>query len=111
MVDAGYPLTLWARRAESLQPYADTPARRTASIAELGAACEQVGICVVDDAGVQQVCDALIPAMRAGSRIVIHATVHPRSEEHTSELQSLMRISYAVFCLKKKKHNSTPYTP
>src|SRR3546814_9031451 len=43
-------------------------------------------------------------------------TVH-RSEEHTSELQSLMRISYAVFCLKKKKHyyNSNPppnpYTP
>src|SRR3546814_5806712 len=31
----------------------------------------------------------------------------PRSEEHTSELQSLMRISYAVFCLKKKKHNQT----
>src|SRR3546814_8906226 len=31
----------------------------------------------------------------------------PRSEEHTSELQSLMRISYAVFCLKKKTHNST----
>src|SRR3546814_9286254 len=29
-----------------------------------------------------------------------------RSEEHTSELQSLMRISYAVFCLKKKKHTS-----
>src|SRR3546814_8866792 len=28
---------------------------------------------------------------------------HKRSEEHTSELQSLMRISYAVFCLKKKK--------
>src|SRR3546814_1141922 len=29
-----------------------------------------------------------------------------RSEEHTSELQSLMRISYAVFCLKKKKYNT-----
>src|SRR3546814_6168108 len=29
--------------------------------------------------------------------------LHDRSEEHTSELQSLMRISYAVFCLKKKK--------
>src|SRR3546814_3341522 len=39
--------------------------------------------------------DALIDAMLA----------HPRSEEHTSELQSLMRISYAVFCLKKKKNN------
>src|SRR3546814_8613961 len=33
---------------------------------------------------------------------------HVRSEEHTSELQSLMRISYAVFCLKKKKN--TKYT-
>src|SRR3546814_7067915 len=32
---------------------------------------------------------------------------HPRSEEHTSELQSLMRISYDVFCLKKKKKTST----
>src|SRR3546814_4433335 len=33
---------------------------------------------------------------------------HKRSEEHTSELQSLMRISYAVFCLKKKKTNIHP---
>src|SRR3546814_9966224 len=31
----------------------------------------------------------------------------PRSEEHTSELQSLMRISYAVFCLKKKNENNS----
>src|SRR3546814_8610978 len=39
---------------------------------------------------------------------------HMRSEEHTSELQSLMRISYAVFCLKKKKnnyHNKTYINP
>src|SRR3546814_7706041 len=36
---------------------------------------------------------------------------HRRSEEHTSELQSLMRISYAVFCLKKKKNKyKTPNT-
>src|SRR3546814_5523628 len=34
--------------------------------------------------------------------------IRSRSEEHTSELQSLMRTSYAVFCLKKKKR-STPY--
>src|SRR3546814_2134401 len=33
-----------------------------------------------------------------------HTDVRARSEEHTSELQSLMRISYAVFCLKKKKN-------
>src|SRR3546814_6400970 len=37
---------------------------------------------------------------------VVECTLHfGRSEEHTSELQSLMRISYAVFCLKKKKEN------
>src|SRR3546814_4718068 len=35
------------------------------------------------------------------------AAENRRSEEHTSELQSLMRISYAVFCLKKKKQNKT----
>src|SRR3546814_7243357 len=34
-----------------------------------------------------------------------HAFINFRSEEHTSELQSLMRISYAVFCLKKKKNS------
>src|SRR3546814_7715033 len=33
-----------------------------------------------------------------------------RSEEHTSELQSLMRISYAVFCLKKNKTNAIPHS-
>src|SRR3546814_10055087 len=37
--------------------------------------------------------------------IVILVVAADRSEEHTSELQSLMRISYAVFCLKKKKQN------
>src|SRR3546814_5242380 len=36
------------------------------------------------------------------SKGVIRPDFDPRSEEHTSELQSLMRISYAVFCLKKK---------
>src|SRR3546814_6233794 len=36
-----------------------------------------------------------------------HPRTRPRSEEHTSELQSLMRISYAVFCLKKKKKPET----
>src|SRR3546814_5593331 len=46
-------------------------------------------------------------------RSAVVASVTPgqleeRSEEHTSELQSLMRISYAVFCLKKKKKRVTP---
>src|SRR3546814_9493147 len=39
-------------------------------------------------------------------QIFVVKNLMSRSEEHTSELQSLMRISYAVFCLKKKKHTN-----
>src|SRR3546814_6624220 len=42
-------------------------------------------------------------------RVGGHAAKLLRSEEHTSELQSLMRISYAVFCLQKKKSNTTQH--
>src|SRR3546814_4347877 len=41
-----------------------------------------------------------------GAALWINSYEAGRSEEHTSELQSLMRISYAVFCLKKKRNNS-----
>src|SRR3546814_5567374 len=41
-----------------------------------------------------------------GQLYFMYATMLIRSEEHTSELQSLMRISYAVFCLKKQKTNN-----
>src|SRR3546814_7205251 len=44
-----------------------------------------------------------------GQRIAV--TLPERSEEHTSELQSLMRISYAVFCLKKKTKLMTSHIP
>src|SRR3546814_6279134 len=64
------------------------------------------------------VCAAQLPLgprpvvrMAASARLMIigqapGTKVHERSEEHTSELQSLMRISYAVFCLKKKKYTN-----
>src|SRR3546814_4889093 len=45
--------------------------------------------------------DAIKSAVELSARYI-----NDRSEEHTSELQSLMRISYAVFCLKKKKHTT-----
>src|SRR3546814_2238498 len=47
--------------------------------------------------------DELLELLRPPSR-------EHRSEEHTSELQSLMRISYAVFCLKQKKYHKTTHT-
>src|SRR3546814_10068347 len=58
-----------------------------------------------------KVARAFIPA---GALVVkygmpIGSATADRSEEHTSELQSLMRISYAVFCLKKKNSQDTTY--
>src|SRR3546814_2638185 len=46
--------------------------------------------------------------LHASGRLSPEGVALARSEEHTSELQSLMRTSYAVFCLKKKKKNRTP---
>src|SRR3546814_19849343 len=60
-----------------------------------------------DDAvhGADQMLQEVFVTLAAGAQHVGAAGRQPgRSEEHTSELQSLMRISYAVFCLKKKKN-------
>src|SRR3546814_4666766 len=52
------------------------------------------------DAGLAELID---PPFQLTDELTIEAAPGHRSEEHTSELQSLMRSSYAVFCLKKKK--------
>src|SRR3546814_2000986 len=65
----------------------------------------------LDDARVQDAIAAAEAELNGTGRLVIRPSgTEPvirvmRSEEHTSELQSLMRISYAVFCLNKKKHH------
>src|SRR3546814_7253891 len=64
---------------------------------------EQIGIGAADLEQGDILRADLRPAARLPPRRVELAE-NLRSEEHTSELQSLMRISYAVFCLKKKKH-------
>src|SRR3546814_3182770 len=53
---------------------------------------------------------ALDSQFRKRSKKIQHTVYSIRSEEHTSELQSLMRISYAVFCLKKKKRHNIAQT-
>src|SRR3546814_3820783 len=59
------------------------------------------------DGGGEQHGDFLPDTGRDGGDFRRRAGTIARSEEHTSELQSLMRISYAVFCLKKKKQSTT----
>src|SRR3546814_3877718 len=55
--------------------------------------------------GVSRAIHAAAPQVAAGEHDAqFPIDIYQRSEEHTSELQSLMRISYAVFCLKKKKN-------
>src|SRR3546814_6584337 len=61
------------------------------------------------DAPVSSIYDASVNYLKARIPLVILTGKEygsGRSEEHTSELQSLMRISYAVFCLKKKNNNT-----
>src|SRR3546814_8781261 len=67
--------------------------------------CIGCNICVSGDFTITPIRCTQNPTMGEEWRKGWHPEIVPRSEEHTSELQSLMRISYAVFCLKKKKHN------
>src|SRR3546814_1428518 len=78
------------------------------------AAKEQISICgsVINDWVAEQILEQrdafLTPTLAEWRRRLDRYRLRaPRSEEHTSELQSLMRISYAVFCLKKKNKKIT----
>ena len=80
IVEEGYPLTIWARRPETLEPFADTAAVVASTPAELGAASDVVGICVMGDADVEDVVlrdDGVLAGMAPGGVIAIHTTIHP----------------------------------
>lgn len=79
LIESGHEVTLWARRAEAYTPFADLSFSQADSVANLAARCEHVGVCVVDDPGVRQVCDELLGAMKPGGRLAIHSTVHPNT--------------------------------
>src|SRR3546814_7077615 len=63
-----------------------------------------IWVALTGDAALAARVEASLKDLREHISVVWHE-LFSRSEEHTSELQSLMRISYAVFCLKKKTHN------
>lgn len=74
-----FPLTVWARRPEAAADLAGKGARVAASVEELGAACDHVGLCVVNDADVLEISARLVPAMKPGSLLALHATVLPET--------------------------------
>ncbi|WP_156687160.1 NAD(P)-dependent oxidoreductase [Mycobacterium sp. Marseille-P9652] len=80
IIDGGHPTTLWARRPESLEPFADTAATIVGSPTELAAASDLVCLCVVGDADVDELTgdkSGLLASMSPGGVIAVHSTVHP----------------------------------
>jgi 3-hydroxyisobutyrate dehydrogenase-like beta-hydroxyacid dehydrogenase len=80
IAEAGFPLTVWARRPEVLERYpgathAPTPAALAASV-------DGVCVCVLADADVEEIClgaDGVLQAMQPGTTLILHSTVHPRT--------------------------------
>jgi 3-hydroxyisobutyrate dehydrogenase-like beta-hydroxyacid dehydrogenase len=82
LVACGVPTTLWARRPEVLVDFPGAAA--AASPADLAARCDLVSVCVVDDAGVDDVLgrpDGVLAGMAPGGVVAVHATVHPATCE------------------------------
>src|SRR3546814_7518791 len=70
------------------------------SVGDEFGACNRV---VWDHVSISRTTEGDVPDIYSPRECITASGSRARSEEHTSELQSLMRISYAVFCLKKKK--------
>ncbi|MBV8951214.1 MAG: NAD(P)-dependent oxidoreductase, partial [Actinobacteria bacterium] len=95
ILDAGFPTTLWARRSESLAPYAGTAARIATTRAELGAESEVLCVCVVGDADVDEVLrgtEGALAAMAPGGILVVHSTVHPETCRRLQEDYPLLHV-------------------
>jgi 3-hydroxyisobutyrate dehydrogenase len=82
IVEASFPLTLWARRPQSLQPFADTAATVAPTPAALAEASSIVCICVTGDDDVAAVVegpDGVLSGLAPGGILLVHSTVHPET--------------------------------
>jgi 3-hydroxyisobutyrate dehydrogenase len=80
IIEAGYQVTLWARRPATLEQYAGTSAKAAGSPADLAAASDLVCLCVRDDADVEEVIagpGGVLDGLAEGGVIAVHSTVHP----------------------------------
>src|SRR3546814_5621040 len=86
-----------SKRTDTLFPYTTLFRSNVLEALSVRGACSS-------RAGASSASNSAVSACRSWGRSTTATPSACRSEEHTSELQSLMRISYAVFCLKKKQH-------
>src|SRR5919204_1699654 len=78
LVERGVPTTLWARRRQSLEPFAGTDAKFATDPVALGRTSDVVGVCVTDGAAVREVTLALggvLAGMHQGSVLALHSTI------------------------------------
>lgn len=88
IVDSGFPLTLWARRPETLQPFANTPASFASTPAALAEASSIACVCVTSDQDVEDVVlgpHGVLAGLPAHTTLIIHSTVHPNTCVRLSE--------------------------
>ena len=96
IVGGGYDVTLWARRAAILTPFADTSAKTAQSPAELAAASELVCLCVVGDDDVREVLagdNGVLAGLAPGGIVAIHSTVHPDTCRELAESAAKQGVS------------------
>ncbi|MER6066736.1 NAD(P)-dependent oxidoreductase [Streptomyces sp. NPDC001792] len=88
IADNGYELRVWARRPESLKVLEGHPHTVAASVAELAAACDVIGLCLrTDEDNVQVATEGgLLANMRRGAVLVNHGTGLPQEARHLTEL-------------------------
>jgi 3-hydroxyisobutyrate dehydrogenase-like beta-hydroxyacid dehydrogenase len=96
IVEAGYPTTLWARKPETLEPFAETPAMVAESPAELAAASDLVCLCVVGGADIDEITGGdhgLLAGLKPGSVIAVHSTVHPNTCKELAKKAGALGVS------------------
>jgi 3-hydroxyisobutyrate dehydrogenase len=95
IIDAGFPVMLWARREASLEPFRDIKFKRSASLIDLGRENDVVNVCVFGEDDVREVVlgdDGILAGMRRGGIILVHSTV---SVEFVLNLEKI-RSNYGV---------------
>ena len=102
IIAAGYPTTLWARRAATLEPFAESGAATAETPSALGAGSDLVCVCVVGDDDVLEVLTGehgVLAGMSAGGVVAVHSTVHPdtcRELAKTAAVQNITLIDAPV---------------